>query len=235
MPYYLSNRNYLGKLKPNVSSVSYIGESAATGLSGIFTGASNTFVYRWANRWTGTSTQPSSGWQEITGNIGHFVSGIRLTAEPTASGIGNILRSNVTPYFNADRTLASVIAPQGTDGYNTSNALDFNTDADGAWLGSVDSRTLEFTFGSSQTNFGNATGFIIQGFSSGGYHKCLVMSITHASITRYFAPKWNVGLVSTGAPVCYFFYPLNNSFTSFTDSRLTSATGGILSATYFEY
>ena len=211
--------------------------AGASTLSGIFTGSSSTFIYSWADRWTANNTVPgSSGWPQVTGGNGHFVSGFALTSTPTSSGIGNVLSSGINTYINSDRTLLSVTAPQGAStSYIVSAALNFSSASDGAWLEQVQSRTLEFTFSSSATNFGNATGFIVQSFSNGGFHKCLVCSLTHSGITRFFAPKFSITLVSTAAPVSYLFYPLNASFTSFSDSRLTSATGPTLTASYFEY
>lgn len=236
MPYFLSNRNIIGQQRPNPLNVNYVGgSSSASSLSGIFTGSATTFTYGWNNRWTAIDSQPSTGWQNITGNANHFVSGFGITAVPTSSNIGRFDPSLLTTYTNSNRSLTSVTAPQGaSSSYTVSEALNFSSSTNGAWLESIESRTLVFTFGSGATDFGNATGFIVQSFSNGGYHKCLVMSITHSGITRLFAPKGSV-ITSTGTAAPYIFYPLNNTFTSYTDSRLTSASGPTLDPTYFEY
>jgi hypothetical protein len=208
----------------------------ASDLSGIFTGAANTFVYSWANRWTTTDTQPTGGWNSIAGNQNHFVSGFGFSATPTSAGVSVFTGSNLATYQNSNRTVSAVTAPQGASAsYTVSDAINFASFNGGAWLEGVDTRTLQFTIGSSLTNFGNATGFITQAYGGGGgYHKCFVFQITHGGISRLFAPKFSVNVIG-GSALCYIFYPLTSDFTSFTDSRLTSATGNILTASYFQY
>ena len=73
----------------------------------------------------------------------------------------------------------------------------------------------------------------------GGHHKCYLVKVTANGITRFFAPKDIAnpkGSTGISTPN-HVFYPLNDTFTSFTDSRLTSlgTNDSVLPDSYFEY
>ena len=86
--------------------------------------------------------------------------------------------------------------------------------------------------------WGTNRGIQIRNWES-GHHKCYLVKVTANGITRFFAPKDMANPAGpTGTSVSnHVFYPLNDTFTSFTDSRLTSL--GIndsgLPDSYFEY
>ena len=66
-----------------------------------------------------------------------------------------------------------------------------------------------------------------------------LVKISSNGITRYFAPKdiSKTGQNPSSGTYGHVFYPLNDTFTSFTDSRLTSlgTNDAVLPDSYFEY
>lgn len=209
-------------------------------------GTAQYYTYGWDNTWTTSHTHPDN-WGDIAGSQGHFLSYFQPTAlTPSAwntaysNGVAQMgtgtnataLRGGATKSFNN-------VYVSFSSGYNANDSLYFYPGSgtsgagDGIWFEQNDSRTAEFTLNSGGLD--NATGFLMGNYDNdGGYHKCLVIQITANSVSRLFAPHHSIQYYS-GSYNIYHYLPLNSSFTSFADSRLTSYTGHTLQSSYFEY
>ena len=196
--------------------------SSVTDLAGIF-GDATSFTYMANNRWTHTSSAVT-GWGNISQNRNHFISYINLTT------------SSETGYINTQEStngngITGISATQ-TGGYTVSEAIVYSSTNQGIWMSSYTNTSV--VTATMSGGWGTNRGIQIRSWS-GGYHKCVLVKVTANSKTRYFAPK-NI-TKSSSAFGGYVFYPLNDTFTSFTDSRLTSLgnSDAVLPDSYFEY
>ena len=196
--------------------------SSVTDLVGIF-GDATSFTYMANNRWTHASGAVT-GWGNIDENRNHFISYINLTT------------SSETGYINTQEStngngITGISATQYSS-YTVSEAIVYGSTNQGIWMSSNTNTSVVTATMSS--GWGTNRGIQVRSWT-GGYHKCVLVKVTANSITRYFAPK-NI-TKSSSAQGGYVFYPLNDTFTSFTDSRLTSlgTTDNELPDSYFEY
>jgi len=121
------------------------------------------------------------------------------------------------------------------NGYNIPDSINFSTDQNGIWMSSnTNSATISVNI--SSNNFNNAKYFLYRGYGSNySFHNPYVIRITANGISRLFATQTLTGRSSpTSVIYCAYFAPLNSSFTSFTDSRLTGA-GSTLDSSYFQW
>jgi hypothetical protein len=121
------------------------------------------------------------------------------------------------------------------NGYNIPDSIIFATTDNGIWMASgTDSSVISVNISSG--NFNNAKYFLYRGFGSTySFHNPYVIRITANGISRLFATQTLTGRSSpTSVIYCAYFAPLNSSFTSFTDSRLTGA-GSTLDSSYFQW
>jgi len=200
--------------KPHLSS---------TTLEDIF-GSASSFTYMASNLWTHSSSA-LSGWGAIAENANHFISYINLT---TSSETGYI---NVQEATNGSG-ITGISATLAQSNYAVSGAIVYSSTNQGIWMANqTNSSVVTATMSG---GWGTNRGIQIRSWS-GGYHKCVLVKVRANNITRYFAPK-NIAK-SSSAMGGYVFYPLNDTFTSFSDSRLTSlgSSDNILPDSYFEY
>ena len=197
--------------------------SSVTDLAGIF-GDATSFTYMANNRWTHGSGAVT-GWGNIEENRNHFISYINLTT------------SSETGYINTQEStngngITGISATQSSASYTVSEAIVYSSTNQGIWMsGNTNTSVVTATMSG---GWGTNRGIQVRSWT-GGYHKCVLVKVTANSITRYFAPK-NI-TKSSSAYGGYVFYPLNDTFTSFTDSRLTSLgnNDAVLPDSYFEY
>ena len=196
--------------------------SSVTDLAGIF-GDATSITYMANNRWT-HSANAVTGWGNIQQNKNHFISYINLTT------------SSETGYINTQEStngngITGISATQ-TGGYTVSEAIVYSSTNQGIWMSSNTNTSV--VTATMSGGWGTNRGIQIRNWTN-GYHKCVLVKVTANSITRYFAPK-NI-TKSSSTQGGYVFYPLNETFTSFTDSRLTSLgnSDAVLPDSYFEY
>ena len=196
--------------------------SSNSNLEDIF-GSATSFTYMANNRWTHRNTAVT-GWGNISTNANHFISYINLTT------------SSETEYINTQEStngngITGISATQHSH-YTVSEAIVYSSTRQGIWMTSYTNTSV--VTATMSGGWGTNRGIQIRSWT-GGYHKCVLVKVTANNITRYFAPK-NIAK-SGNAQGGYVFYPLNETFTSFTDSRLTSlgTTDNELPDSYFEY
>ncbi len=197
--------------------------SSVTDLVGIF-GDASSFTYMANNRWT-HSNNAVTGWGNIQQNKNHFISYINLTTSSEAGYINTQESTN-------GNGITGISATQSSSSYTVSGAIVYSSTNQGIWMSSNTNTSV--VTATMSGGWGTNRGIQIRSWA-GGYHKCVLVKVTANSITRYFAPK-NI-TKSSSANGGYVFYPLNDTFTSFTDSRLTSLgnSDAVLPDSYFEY
>ena len=196
--------------------------SSNNNLEAIF-GSATSFTYMANNRWT-HNNNVLTGWGHIMQNRNHFISYINLTT------------SSETEYINTQEStngngITGISATQHSH-YTVSEAIVYSSTNQGIWMTSYTNTSV--VTATMSGGWGTNRGIQIRNWTN-GYHKCVLVKVTANSITRYFAPKNITKASSTQGG--YVFYPLNDTFTSFTDSRLTSlgTTDNELPDSYFEY
>ena len=176
----------------------------------------------WTNRFECT------GWGDISGNDGYFISYINITTSTETTYQTTQLPTNGN----------GITATSATNsGYSPSQAINWSAANTGVWWSGSNASTGVLT-ASMSGGWGTNRGIQIRSWH-GGHHKCYLVKVTANGITRFFAPKDIAnpkGSTGINTPN-HVFYPLNDTFTSFTDSRLTSlgTNDSVLPDSYFEY
>ena len=199
--------------------------SSNSNLEGVF-GSATEFTLMGSNSWTNYGAV--TGWGNISGNSSFFISYINITT------------STVTTYQTTQLATNGngITATSATNsGYTPSEAITWSTANNGVWWSGNSANTGVLT-ATMSGGWSTNRGIQIRSWY-GGHHKCYLVKVTANSITRFFAPKDIANPSgSTGVNIPnHVFYPLNDTFTSFTDSRLTSlgANDSVLPDSYFEY
>lgn len=199
--------------------------SSNSNLEDIF-GSSNTFTLMGNQRWT--NSYAVTGWGDIDQNSHFFISYINITT------------SNATTYQTAqlETNGNGITSTSATNsGYSPPQAIVWSSSTNGVWWYSSNADTGVLT-ATMSGGWGTNRAIQIRNWSS-GHHKCYLVKVTANGITRFFAPKDIANPATpTGTSVPnHVFYPLNDTFTSFTDSRLTSlgTNDSVLPDSYFEY
>lgn len=199
--------------------------SSNSNLENIF-GSATEFTLMGNSRWT--NNYAVTGWGDIEQNVGFFISYINITT------------STVTTYQTTQLATngSGITATSATNsGYRPANAIIWSSPRNGVWWNgsNADIGVLTATMSG---GWGTNRGIQIRCWD-GGHHKCFLVKVTANGITRFFAPKDMANpATTTGISVPnHVFYPLNDTFTSFTDSRLTSlgTNDSVLPDSYFEY
>ena len=199
--------------------------SSISTLEGVF-GASNTFTLMGNQRWT--NSFDVTGWGDISQNQNFFISYINITT------------SNATTYQTTqlETNGNGITATSATNsGYSPPQAIVWSSSTSGVWWSSSNANTGVLT-ATMSGGWGTNRGIQIR-FWGNGHHKCYLVKVSANGITRFFAPKDMAnprGSNGISNPN-HVFYPLNDTFTSFTDSRLTSlgTNDSVLPDSYFEY
>ena len=199
--------------------------SSNSNLEGVF-GSATEFTLMGSNSWTNYGT--CTGWGDISGNASFFISYINITT------------STVTTYQTTQLATNGngITATSATNsGYNPSAAIQWSSANSGVWWSGNNANTGVLT-ATMSGGWGTNRGIQIR-YWTGGHHKCYLIKVTANSITRFFAPKDIANPRGTNGANTpnHVFYPLNDTFTSFTDSRLTSlgTNDSVLPDSYFEY
>ena len=206
--------------------------------SAIF-GSATSFTIQTANAWAvpyNTYTTYSSAYGANANAFWSYMTTVTqgLTQNDTSGWYTN----SSIPGGQQTSTLSSPSVDGNTGSYNSYNipdSINFSTTVNGIWMaGNTDSATISVNISSG--NFNNAKYFLYRGYgSSYSYHNPYVIRITANGISRLFATQSLAGRSSpTSVVYCAYFAPLNSSFTSFADSRLTSA-GSTLDSSYFQW
>ena len=199
--------------------------SSNSNLEGVF-GSATEFTLMGSNSWT--NNYNCTGWGDISGNASFFISYINITT------------STVTTYQTTQLATNGngITATSATNsGYNPSNAIQWSSANSGVWWSGSNANTGVLT-ATMSGGWGTNRGIQIRSWYQ-GHHKCYLVKVTANNITRFFAPK-DIANPSGSSGVNipnHVFYPLNDTFTSFTDSRLTSlgTNDSVLPDSYFEY
>ena len=199
--------------------------SSNSNLEDIF-GSATEFTLMGNTIWTNNNA--CTGWGDIDGGKGFFISYINVTT------------SNATTYQTTQLATDGngITATSATNSsYTPSQAINWSTPHNGVWWSGNKASTGVLT-ATMSGGWGSNRGIQIRCWGN-GHHKCYLIKITANSITRFFAPKdieHIDGTDGAGIPNLVY-YPLNDTFTSFTDSRLTSlgTNDSVLPDSYFEY
>jgi hypothetical protein len=199
--------------------------SSVTDLAGIF-GSATSFTLMGNSSWT--NSYACTGWGDIDGNQGFFISYINITTSTATTYQTTQLATNGNGITATSATNAS---------YTPSQAISWDTANNGVWWSGNNASTGILT-ATMSGGWGTNRGIQIRCWN-GGHHKCYLVKVMANSITRFFAPKDIANPSgSSGLNIPnHVFYPLNDTFTSFTDSRLTSLgdNDSVLPDSYFEY
>ena len=166
-----------------------------------------------------------TGWGDISGNASFFISYINITTSTVTTYQTTQLATN-------GNGITATGATNASSGYNPSLAIQWSSYNKGVWWSGNNANTGVLT-ATMSGGWGTNRGIQIR-YWTGGHHKCYLIKVTANSITRFFAPK---DIANPGGTSNHVFYPLNDTFTSFTDSRLTSlgTNDSVLPDSYFEY
>ena len=204
--------------------------SSNINLEDIF-GSSTTFTLMGNQRWTHSSFSSAvTGWGDIDQNSHFFISYINITTSTATTYQTTQLATN-------GNGITATSATQTSGSYKAKKAKEWSSADKGVWWYSTgaDNGVLTATMSG---GWGTNRGIQIRNWTN-GHHRCFLVKVTANGITRYFAPKDMANPASpTGTSVPnHVFYPLNDTFTSFTDSRLTSlgTNDSVLPDSYFEY
>ena len=204
--------------------------SSNINLEDIF-GSSTTFTLMGNQRWTHSSYSSAvTGWGDIDQNSHFFISYINITTSTATTYQTTQLATN-------GNGITETSATQTSGSYKAKKAKEWSTADKGVWWYSTgaDNGVLTATMSG---GWGTNRGIQIRNWTN-GHHRCFLVKVTANGITRFFAPKDMANPASpTGTSVPnHVFYPLNDTFTSFTDSRLTSlgTNDSVLPDSYFEY
>ena len=176
-----------------------------------------------SNSWTNYGT--CTGWGDISGNASFFISYINITTSTVTTYQTTQLATN-------GNGITATSATNASSGYNPSLAIQWSSYNKGVWWSGNNANTGVLT-ATMSGGWGTNRGIQIRSWY-GGSHKCYLVKVTGNNITRFFAPK---DIANPGGTSNHVFYPLNDTFTSFTDSRLTSlgTNDSVLPDSYFEY
>ena len=201
--------------------------------SAIF-GSATSFTIQTDNAWCVPYTIFSTYSSAYGQNANAFWSYMSTSATAPGGGTSNWYVESSVPSGHQTSTLSSPSVTQ-TGGYTPSESVNWATGSDGIWMSSYTSTSV-ITVNISSGNFNNAKYFLCRGFGTTySYHNPYVIKITANGISRLFALQNLNGRASPNAAAYVgYFAPLNSSFTSFTDGRLTGA-GSTLDSSYFEW
>jgi hypothetical protein len=197
-------------------------------------GSATSFTIQTDNAWAVPYSIYSSYSSAYGANANAFWSYISTATTAPNAGTSNWYEQNSVPALQQTSTLSSPSVTQSA-GYTTSESVNWSTPTDGVWMGGNTSVSV-ITANISSSNFTSAKYFMYRGYGSNySYHNPYVIKITANGISRLFATQNLNGRTNpTSAVYVAYFAPLNSTFTSFTDSRLTSA-GSTLDPSYFEW
>ena len=202
--------------------------SSNSNLEDIF-GSATEFTLMGNQRWThNTYSSAVTGWGDIDQNSHFFISYINITTSTVTTYQTTQLATNGNGITATSAT---------SSGYSPSQAIDWSNGRTGVWWYNTNADIGVLT-ATMSGGWGTNRGIQIRSWDS-GHHKCFLVKVTANGITRFFAPK---DMANPSSPVGtsvpnHVFYPLNDTFTSFTDSRLTSlgTNDSVLPDSYFEY
>ena len=201
--------------------------SSNSNLEDIF-GSATDFTYMANISWTNKDTG-LNGWGDMENTSGHFLSYINLTTS-TETTI-------VTTQQATNGNGITAVSSSYSNGYNPAQAINYSTSNNGAWL-YTNTNTAVVTCTMSG-GWGENRGIQINAWQNYMWGLSHLVKISSNGITRYFAPKdiSKTGRNPSSGTYGHIFYPLNDTFTSFTDSRLTSlgTNDAVLPDSYFEY
>lgn len=202
-------------------------------------GTATSFTIQTSLPWTVSNSVYSTYSSAYNQNGQAFWSYMSTTTQTTtANGTSNWYGDSSVPVGQQTSTLSSVTVDGNSgsyNGYNIPQSIVWSTTDDGIWMSS-NTNTATISVNISSANFNAAKYFLYRGYGSTySFHNPYVIKITANGISRLFAIQNLSGRSSPGS-VRYvaYFAPLNSSFTSFTDSRLTNG-GSTLDSSYFEW
>ena len=207
---------------------------AATAFSAIF-GSATSFTIQTDTAWTVPYSTFSTYSSAYGQNANAFWSYMSTAAAAPGGGTSNWYVESSVPSGHQTSTLSSPSASGGGNGYTVAESVVWASRSQGIWMSSGTSSSV-ITVNISALDFTSAKYFICRGFGDNySYHNPYVIKITANGISRLFALQ-NLNGRSSPVNVVYvgYFAPLNSSFTSFSDSRLTGA-GSTLDSSYFQW
>jgi hypothetical protein len=215
------------------SASSSVTPTASQIFSAIF-GSATSFTMQTDNAWAVSYSIFSSYSSAYGQGANAFWSYISTATTAPNAGTSNWYDQSSVPTPQQTSTLSSPSVTNSA-GYTTSESVNWSTPADGVWMGGNTSISV-ITANIGASDFTNAKYFMYRGYGSNySYHNPYVIKITANGISRLFATQNLSGRANpTSAVYVAYFAPLNSSFTSFADSRLTSA-GSTLDPSYFQW
>jgi len=202
--------------------------SSNSNLEDIF-GSATSFTYMANILWTNDGNG-LNGWGDMNNVNGHFISYINLTTSTEKTII-------TTQQATNGNGITAVASTHSSSGYNAADAINYSSVTSGAWL-AANTNTAVVTCTMSG-GWGENRGIQVNAWRIYMWGACHLVKISINGITRYFAPKdiSKPGKNPPSGTYGHVFYPLNDTFTSFTDSRLTSlgTNDSVLPDSYFEY
>jgi hypothetical protein len=187
-----------------------------------------------ANAWTIPYNYFSNHQSCYSLNAGAFWSYIS-TSDTSPIGANGWVTEASVPSSNQTSTFNSISATE-TLGYNVPQGIIWSTPADGVWMSSNSDTSIITVTSSNSATVASHKYLIVRGYGSNySYHNAVVIKVVANGITRYFSLQ-DMTLRSSPTNTVYvgYYAPLNSSFTSFLDSRLTGAST-TLPASYFEW
>ena len=202
--------------------------SSNNNLEDIF-GSATAFTYMANISWTNKNTG-LNGWGDMENTTGHFLSYINLTTSTETTIV-------TTQQATNGNGITAVASTYSGSSYSPAQAINYSTSNNGAWL-YTNTNTAVVTCTMSG-GWGENRGIQINAWQDYMWGLSHLVKISSNGITRYFAPKdiSKTGTNPSSGTYGHVFYPLNDTFTSFTDSRLTSlgTNDAVLPDSYFEY
>ena len=198
-------------------------------------GSATSFTIQTETAWTVPYTSFPTYSSAYGQNAYAFWSYMSTAATAPNAGTSNWYDQSSVPVLQQTSTLSSPSATGGGNGYTVAESVVWASRSQGIWMASGTSSSV-ITVNISALDFTSAKYFICRGYGDNySYHNPYVIKITANGISRLFALQNLNGRASpTNTLYVGYFAPLNSSFTSFTDGRLTGA-GSTLDSSYFEW